>query len=74
MGDNRGHGTLGQQFLPEVLGRDKFVLENFYVAGSGSKYALYIPNFHVTVNSGGNLVAGGTYTIYADSQAINNFY
>ena len=72
MGDNRGHGTLGQQFLPEVLGRDKFVLENFYVAGSGSKYSLYIPNFHVTATSGGNLVAGGTYTIYADSQAINN--
>ena len=72
IGDNRGHGTIGQQFLPEVLGRDKFVLENFYVAGSGSKYSLYIPDFHVTVNSGGNLVAGGTYTVYADSQAIQN--
>jgi hypothetical protein len=72
MGDNRGHGAIGQQFLPEVLGRDKFVLENFYVAGSGSKFALYIPNFHVTVNSGGNLVAGGTYTVYSDSQAIQN--
>ena len=72
IGDNRGNGTIGQQFLPEVLGRDKWVLENFYVAGSGSKYSLYIPNFHVTVNSGGNLVAGGTYTVYADSQAIQN--
>jgi hypothetical protein len=72
VGDNRGHGAIGQQFLPEVLGRDKWVLENFYVAGSGSKFALYIPNFHVTVNSGGNITAGTTYTVYSDSQAIQN--
>ena len=58
--------------LPEVLGTDKYVFENFYVAADGDAYELYIPGYHVTVNSGGNITSGTTYTLYSDSGATNN--
>ena len=72
--DQRTVGVLGDGALPTLLGRDKFVANNFYVVSSGEKYQLYIPNFFAATgaNPAGNLSAGGTYIIYADDAAINN--
>ena len=52
IGDTRGGITapIGDMFLPEVLGQDKMVFENFYVNDTGNKFTLYIPDFHC--NSG----------------------
>jgi len=72
IGDRRGHGTLGDPFIPEVLGRDKYVLENFYVAGTGNKFKFYIPNFHVVTGPSGNIANSGTYTLYEDANATQN--
>ena len=72
IGDRRGHGTLGDPFIPEVLGRDKYVLENFYVASTGSKFKFYIPNFHVVTGPSGNITNGGTFTMYEDANATQN--
>ena len=72
--DQRTIGILGDAALPTLLGRDKFVANNFYVVSSGEKYQLYIPNFKAATgtNPAGNLSAGGTYTLYADDAAVNN--
>ena len=72
--DQRTVGVLGDPALPTLLGRDKFVADNFYVVSSGEKYQLYIPNFFAATgsNPAGNLSAGGTYTLYADDAAVNN--
>ena len=59
-------------FLPEVLGQDKMVFENFYVNDTGNKYTFYIPDFHCRTGTGGNINPGGTYTIYSDVGATNN--
>ena len=74
IGDTRGGVTspIGDMFLPEVLGQDKMVFENFYVNDTGLKYTLYIPNFHCNSGVGGNINNGGTYTIYSDIGATNN--
>ena len=63
---------IGDMFLPEVLGQDKMVFENFYVNDTGLKYTLYIPDFHCNSGVGGNINNGGTYTIYSDVGATNN--
>ena len=63
---------MGDIFLPEVLGEDKMVFENFYLNDSGLKYTLYVPDFHVSTGTGGNVNNGGTYTIYSDVGATNN--
>ena len=63
---------MGDMFLPEVLGQDKMVFENFYVNDSGLKYTLYIPDFHCNTGTGGNINQSGTYTIYSDVGATNN--
>jgi len=72
--DQRTVGVLGDPALPTLLGRDKFVADNFYVVSSGEKYQLYVPNFFCATgtNPAGNLSAGGTYTLYADDAAVNN--
>ena len=72
--DQRTIGVLGDASLPTLLGRDKFVADNFYVVSSGEKYQLYIPNFFASTgsNPAGNLSSGGTYTLYADDAAVNN--
>ena len=72
--DQRTIGVLGDPALPTLLGRDKFVADNFYVVSSGEKYQLYVPNFFCATgtNPAGNLSAGGTYTLYADDAAVNN--
>ena len=74
IGDTRGGITapIGDMFLPEVLGQDKMVFENFYVNDTGNKFTLYIPDFHCNSGVGGNINNGGTYTIYADIGATNN--
>ena len=74
IGDTRGGITspIGDMFLPEVLGKDKIVFENFYVNDTGNKFTLYIPDFHCNSGVGGNINNGGTYTIYADVGATNN--
>ena len=74
IGDTRGGITapIGDMFLPEVLGQDKIVFENFYVNDTGLKYTLYIPDFHCNSGVGGNINNGGTYTIYSDVGATNN--
>jgi hypothetical protein len=72
VGDRRGHGSIGDPFLPEVLGRNKYVSENFYVAATGNKFEFYIPNFHVSTGPSGNIVNSGSYTIYEDAQATQN--
>ena len=40
VGDTRGGITspIGDMFLPEVLGKDKIVFENFYVNDTGNKF------------------------------------
>ena len=48
------------------------VFENFYLNDSGLKYTLYVPDFHVSTGTGGNVNNGGTYTIYSDVGATNN--
>ena len=63
---------MGDIFLPEVLGQDKIVFENFYVNDSGLKYTLYIPDFHCRTGTNGNINPNGTYTIYSDVGATNN--
>ena len=74
VGDTRGGITspIGDMFLPEVLGKDKIVFENFYVNDTGNKFTLYIPDFHCNSGVGGNINNGGTYTIYSDVGATNN--
>ena len=74
VGDTRAGLThpIGDMFLPEVLGQNKMVFENFYVNDSGLKYTLYIPNFHCATGAGGNITNGGTFTIYSDVGATNN--
>ena len=73
VGDTRaGIHPIGDMFLPEVLGQNKIVFENFYLNDSGLKYTLYIPNFHCATGTGGNIVNGLTYTIYSDVGATNN--
>jgi hypothetical protein len=74
IGDTRGGITspIGDMFLPEVLGQDKMVFENFYVNDTGNKFTLYIPDFHCNSGVGGNINNGGTYTIYSDIGATNN--
>ena len=63
---------MGDIFLPEVLGQDKMVFENFYLNDSGLKYTLYIPDFHCSTGTGGNVNNSGTYTLYSDVGATNN--
>jgi len=63
---------MGDMFLPEVLGQDKMVFENFYVNDSGLKYTLYIPDYHARTGTNGNINPSGTYTIYSDVGATNN--
>ena len=63
---------MGDMFLPEVLGQDKMVFENFYLNDSGLKYTLYVPDFHVSTGTGGNVNNSGTYTLYSDVGATNN--
>ena len=63
---------MGDIFLPEVLGQDKMVFENFYLNDSGLKYTLYIPDFHCRTGTNGNINPNGTYTIYSDVGATNN--
>ena len=63
---------MGDIFLPEVLGQDKMVFENFYLNDSGLKYTLYIPDFHCRTGANGNIQPSGTYTIYSDVGATNN--
>ena len=63
---------MGDIFLPEVLGQDKMVFENFYLNDSGLKYTLYVPDFHVSTGTNGNVNNSGTYTIYSDVGATNN--
>ena len=72
--DQRTVGVLGDPALPTLLGRNKFIADNFYVVSSGEKYQLYIPNFFAATgtNPAGNLSVGGTYTLYADDAAVNN--
>ena len=72
--DQRTVGVLGDPALPTLLGRNKFVADNFYVVSSGEKYQLYVPNYFAATGTDpvGNLSAGGTYTIYADDAAVNN--
>ena len=74
VGDTRAGITapIGDMFLPEVLGQDKMVFENFYVNDTGNKYTFYIPDFHCRTGTGGNINPGGTYTIYSDVGATNN--
>ena len=74
IGDTRGgiNAPIGDMFLPEVLGQDKMVFENFYVNDTGNKFTLYIPDFHCNSGVGGNINNGGTYTIYSDIGATNN--
>jgi hypothetical protein len=74
IGDTRGGITapIGDMFLPEVLGQDKVVFENFYVNDTGNKFTFYIPDFHCNSGVGGNINNGGTYTIYSDVGATNN--
>ena len=74
IGDTRGgiNAPIGDMFLPEVLGQDKMVFENFYVNDTGNKFTLYIPDFHCNSGVGGNINNGGTYTIYSDVGATNN--
>ena len=73
VGDTRaGIHPIGDMFLPEVLGQNKIVFENFYLNDSGLKYTLYIPNFHCATGAGGNITNGGTFTIYSDVGATNN--
>jgi len=74
MGDTRAGLThpMGDMFLPEVLGQDKMVFENFYLNDSGLKYTLYIPDYHVRTGTNGNINPSGTYTIYSDVGATNN--
>ena len=74
IGDTRGGITapIGDMFLPEVLGQDKMVFENFYVNDTGNKFTLYIPDFHCNSGVGGNINNGGVYTIYSDVGATNN--
>jgi len=63
---------MGDVFLPEVLGQDKMVFENFYLNDSGLKYTLYIPDYHARTGTNGNINPSGTYTIYSDVGATNN--
>ena len=65
VGDTRAglNHPIGDMFLPEVLGQNKMVFENFYVNDSGLKYTLYIPNFHCATGAGGNITNGGTFTL-----------
>ena len=74
IGDTRGGITapIGDMFLPEVLGQNKMVFENFFVNDTGNKFTLYIPDFHCNSGVGGNINNGGTYTIYSDVGATNN--
>ena len=74
VGDTRGGITspIGDMFLPEVLGQDKMVFENFYLNDTGNKYTLYIPDFHCNSGVAGNINNGGVYTIYSDIGATNN--
>ncbi len=74
VGDTRGgiNAPIGDMFLPEVLGQDKMVFENFFVNDTGNKFTLYIPDFHCNSGVGGNINNGGTYTIYSDVGATNN--
>ena len=74
VGDTRAgiSAPIGDMFLPEVLGQDKMVFENFYVNDTGNKYTFYIPDFHCRTGTGGNINPGGTYTIYSDVGATNN--
>ena len=68
VGDTRGgiNAPIGDMFLPEVLGQNKMVFENFYLNDTGNKFTLYIPDFHCNSGVGGNINNGGTYTIYSD--------
>ena len=74
VGDTRAGITspIGDMFLPEVLGQNKMVFENFYVNDTGNKYTFYIPDFHCRTGAGGNITPGGTFTIYSDVGATNN--
>ena len=74
VGDTRGgiNAPIGDMFLPEVLGQDKIIFENFYVNDTGNKFTFYIPDFHCNSGVGGNINNGGTYTIYSDIGATNN--
>ena len=67
-----GSHPVGDMFLPEVLGQNKMVFENFYVNDSGLKYTLYIPDYHARTGANGNINPSGTYTIYSDVGATNN--
>ena len=73
-GNSKGgiNTPMGDMFLPEVLGQDKMVFENFYLNDSGLKYTLYIPGFHASTGANGNINTSGTYTIYSDVGATNN--
>ena len=70
--DSQDGGFLAHDALPEVLGTNKHVFENFYVDADGSKYDLIISGFHASAASGGNLNNSGTYTMYSDVGATNN--
>jgi hypothetical protein len=70
--DTQDGGYLAHDALPEVLGTNKHVFENFYVDADGGKYDLIISGYHASAASGGNLSNGGTYTMYSDSGATNN--
>ena len=74
IGDTRAglDHKIGDMFLPEVLGQDKMVFENFFVNDTGNKFTLYIPDFHCNSGVGGNINNGGTYTIYSNDGATNN--
>ena len=72
VGDRRGHGSIGDPFLPEILGRNKYVSENFYVTATGNKFEFYIPNFHVSTGPSGNISNSTSYTLYEDLQATQN--
>ena len=63
LGDTQGgiNKPMGDIFLPEVLGQDKMVFENFYVNDSGLKYTLYIPDFHCRTGANGNITNGNIY-------------
>jgi hypothetical protein len=72
VGDRRGHGKIGIGVIPEVLGRDKYVLNNFRVHATGNKFEFYVPNFHVNSGPSGNIANSGTYTLYEDANATQN--
>ena len=74
VGDTRAgiNSPIGDMFIPEVIGQDKIVFENFYVNDTGNKFTFYIPDFHCNSGVGGNINNGGTYTIYSDIGATNN--